>query len=65
MLVLLTISNVIPYLIFRLGDLDWMGGAMSGTLYNSSQELGTLMTEVQKIFGDSEKVKVKLCKCGI
>jgi len=29
-----------------LGDLDWMGGAMSGTVYNSSQELGTLMTEV-------------------
>ena len=25
-----------------------MGGAMSGTVYNSSQELGTLMTEVQK-----------------
>ena len=41
-LVLLTISN------FRLGDLDWMGGAMSGTVYNSSQELGTLMTEVQQ-----------------
>jgi len=29
-----------------LGDLDWMGGAMSGTVYNSSHELGTLMTEV-------------------
>ena len=44
--VLLTISNFILYL--RLGDLDWMGGAMSGTVYNSSQELGTLMTEVQQ-----------------
>ena len=43
-LVLLTTSKFILYL--RLGDLDWMGGAMSGTVYNSSQELGTLMTEV-------------------
>ena len=30
----------------RLGDLDWMNGAMSGTVYNSSHELGALMTEV-------------------
>jgi len=28
------------------GDLDWAGGAMSGTVYNSSQELSQLMTEV-------------------
>ena len=43
-----TIGNNRPSIlhILRLGDLDWMGGAMSGTVYNSSQELGTLMTEV-------------------
>ena len=28
------------------GELDWKGGAMSGTVYNSSTELGELMTEV-------------------
>jgi len=28
------------------GDLDWQNGAMSGTVYNSSQELSQLMTEV-------------------
>ena len=45
-----TIGNNRPSIlhILRLGDLDWMGGAMSGTVYNSSQELGTLMTEVTK-----------------
>jgi len=30
----------------NLGDLDWAGGAMSGTVYNSSKELGELMTNV-------------------
>merc|ERR1712126_566384 len=30
----------------NLGDLDWAGGAMSGTVYNSSEELGELMTNV-------------------
>jgi len=30
----------------ELGDLDVKGGAMSGTLYNSSQELSDLMTQV-------------------
>jgi len=30
----------------NLGDLDWAGGAMSGTVYNSSKELGDLMTNV-------------------
>lgn len=29
-----------------LGELDWKGGAMSGTVYNSSTELGELMTKV-------------------
>jgi len=29
-----------------LGDLDWAHGAMSGTVYNSSQEVTDLMTEV-------------------
>ena len=45
-----TIGNNCPSILRlpRLGDLDWMGGAMSGTVYNSSQELGTLMTEVTK-----------------
>ena len=28
------------------GELDWEGGAMSGTLYNNSKELSGLMTEV-------------------
>jgi len=30
----------------NLGDLDWAGGAMSGTIYNSSKELGELMSNV-------------------
>jgi len=30
----------------NLGDLDWAGGAMSGTVYNSSKELGELMSNV-------------------
>merc|ERR1712126_2108 len=30
----------------NLGDLDWAGGAMSGTVYNSSEELGELMSNV-------------------
>jgi len=30
----------------NLGDLDWAGGAMSVTVYNSSKELGELMTNV-------------------
>jgi len=30
----------------NLGELDWAGGAMSGTVYNSSKELGELMTNV-------------------
>jgi len=30
----------------NLGDLDWAGGAMSGTVYNSSKELGDLMSNV-------------------
>jgi len=29
-----------------LGDMDWQGGAMSGTVYNSSKQLGELVTEV-------------------
>ena len=45
------VDNFIPYQ--RLGDLDWMGGAMSGTVYNSSHELGTLMTEVKESFCSS------------
>jgi len=30
----------------NLGELDWAGGAMSGTVYNSSKELGELMSNV-------------------
>jgi len=32
-----------------LGELDWAGGAMSGTVYNSSQEVTDLMTEVYSL----------------
>jgi len=29
-----------------LGDMDWQNGAMSGTVYNSSKELGELITKI-------------------
>jgi len=31
---------------FEVGEMDWKNGAMSGTVYNSSKELGDLITEV-------------------
>ena len=70
-----TIGNNRPSIlhILRLGDLDWMGGAMSGTVYNSSQELGTLMTEVTEtepidryigeLWDSSSNYKMKIVAC--
>jgi hypothetical protein len=31
----------------ELGSMDWKGGAMSGAVYDGSQELGSLMSKVR------------------